>query len=110
MEKIKGVTHCNRTACQVELVDGTTYYNQSTEANYCPHCAYLINKHNPKLCILDTSKVTDIQKYTGVIHRLEDIIKGMHPVDGLTSPRDIMLVTEINRLNSMIEDIKKHSN
>lgn len=110
MEKIKGVTHCNRTACQVELVDGTTYYNQSTEANYCPHCAYLINKHNPNLCTLSTAKVSNVHKYSKVLKQLEDFLKNMHPVDGLTSPRDIMLVTEINKLHSMIEDIKKHSN
>jgi hypothetical protein len=43
---IKGKTACNRRACQAPLndTDGSRWWNLSTEAYYCKHCAQRINK------------------------------------------------------------------
>lgn len=52
--KIKGVTTCNRQACQVHLFKETMFYNPTMDANYCPKCAELINDGCPPdnlLCI-----------------------------------------------------------
>jgi hypothetical protein len=40
----KGVTKCNRTACQCELVIGRRWWNTSTRAFYCQPCAFRINE------------------------------------------------------------------
>lgn len=39
---------CNRSCCRVNLEDGKTYYNRSTQAYYCQRCASLLNKANYK--------------------------------------------------------------
>lgn len=106
MELIKGKTSCNRTACQTELVDGAIYYNHSTDANYCPKCAYLINKHNPDLCILVKSPIINKEKHTTLINSLMIELQNMHPVNGLSSPRDIALANDINKLSGIIDEIK----
>lgn len=52
--KIKGVTTCNRKACQVHLFKETMFCNPTMNANYCPKCAKLINECCPVdnlLCI-----------------------------------------------------------
>lgn len=106
MNKVKGVDLCNRTACQAELVSGAIYYNNSTEASYCPRCAYLINKYNPNLCVLDSSKVLNKGAHNQLVSNLEFELKAMHPADGLTSPRDIQLASDINRFASVITEVK----
>lgn len=106
----KGITTCNRTACQVDLVDGAVYYNYSTNANYCPHCAYLINKHNPDLCKLQPFRLVthDLIAQQREANRLLKILKDMHPEDGLSSPRDINLAHEINRFASYRDAVLKN--
>lgn len=100
---MKGITTCNRTACQKPLTPGATYYNNSTQANYCPHCAFLINKHNPNLCVLVKKQ---LDSKTTIFKELSQKLQDMHPTDGLTSPRDILLVKEINRFSTYIDEIK----
>lgn len=105
---IKGITSCNRTACQKELVEGAIYYNKSTDANYCPYCAYLINKHNTDLCKLQPPKEFNKEKFELEIIEMTLRLKNMYPKDGLNSPRDIELVHDINRWYSYITDIENN--
>lgn len=105
---IKGETSCNRTACQTKLADGAIYYNSSTEANYCPYCAYLINKHNHNLCTIVKPKEFNKAEHDSVINVLREKIIAMHPEDGLTSPRDIELVHQINRLSIYIDEVENN--
>lgn len=51
----KGVTKCNRTACQCDLTPGYRWWNTSTRAFYCQRCAFRINESNPVLCIREDS-------------------------------------------------------
>lgn len=102
---MKGVTICNRTACQKPLTPGAIYYNSSTEANYCPHCAFLINGHNPNLCKLIKEPIPQNSKEK-LFKELKEQLRSMYPSDGLYSPRDIELATEINRFASYIDEIE----
>lgn len=101
---MKGITTCNRTACQKPLTPGAIYYNSSTNANYCPHCAFLINKHNPNLCVLIKEPISKEDKVK-LLKDLNQQFKDMHPHDGLCSPRDIKLVEDINKFASHIENV-----
>jgi len=49
----KGTTRCNRTACQIHLVDGHKWWNTVTHAFYCTYCAERINLNDPAkpMCI-----------------------------------------------------------
>ena len=49
----KGVTRCNRTACQTELgkPGHRRWWNTVTRAWYCQRCAFRINETNPSLCV-----------------------------------------------------------
>jgi hypothetical protein len=47
----KGVTRCNRTACQNELYMVKRWWNSSTRAWYCQSCAFRINETSPDLCV-----------------------------------------------------------
>lgn len=106
---MKGKTTCNRTACQRSLIDGAIYYNSSTKANYCPDCAYLINKHNTNLCKLQPPKESTSFGHTLEVERLIQKLREMHPSDGLHSPRDIELAKEINRFSAFIDEIKANT-
>lgn len=101
---MKGITTCNRTACQKPLTPGAIYYNSSTNANYCPHCAFLINKHNSNLCVLIKEPISKEDKVK-LLKDLNQQLKDMHPHDGLCSPRDIKLVEDINKFASHIENV-----
>lgn len=105
---MKGVTTCNRTACQKPLIPGATYYNSSTEANYCPHCAFLINGHNLDLCTLIKEPISKENKIKLSIE-LNQQLKNMHPADGLHSPRDIKLAKDINKFATYLEEIGMQS-
>ena len=41
--RVKGVTACNRSACQAPLTDDR-FWNNSTRAYYCRYCALKINR------------------------------------------------------------------
>ena len=106
---IKGKTSCNRTSCQVELIEGAIYYNHATGANYCPDCAYMINLGMPDLCKLMPPKIfgpEEQAKQQALIEDHEKFIVGLKPEDGFNSPRDIKLVTKINKLTSYLKAIK----
>lgn len=105
---IKGETSCNRTVCQTKLADGAIYYNSSTEANYCPYCAYLINKHNHNLCTIVKPKEFNKTEHDRVLNDLKEKIVAMIPEDGLLSPRDYELAKEINRLSSYIDEVENN--
>lgn len=47
---VKGETACNRSACQAPLLVDQRWWNTSTSAYYCTHCAMRINETNPGLC------------------------------------------------------------
>lgn len=56
-ELVKGITSCNRTACQVKLDKDNTWWNEVMQANYCEKCAELINYDpNNILCVKKESK------------------------------------------------------
>ncbi len=109
---IKGKTSCNRTSCQVELIEGAIYYNHATDANYCPDCAYKINLAMSDLCKLIPPKVfgpEEQAKHQALVEDYEKFIVGLKPEDGFNSPRDIKLVTKINQLTSYLEAIKANT-
>lgn len=106
---VKGVDLCNKIACQKRLIDGAIYYNLSTKANYCPECAMLINELAPGLCKLQPPKMLDLLGHEVIVRSLEKKIKDLHPKDGLHSPRDIKLVSKINKLSSYLDEIKNNT-
>lgn len=106
---MKGKTTCNRTACQRPLIDGAVYYNNIMQANYCPECAYMLNKHTKDLCKLQPPKESTSFGHTLEVERLTQKLKDMHPSDGLHSPRDIKLAENINRFASFIDEIKNNT-
>lgn len=55
----KGVTRCNRTACQRELTPEIRAWNTVTEAWYCWPCARRINQSSPGMCIRDYTPPPD---------------------------------------------------
>lgn len=55
----KGVTACNRTACQTPLTIGERFWNKSTRAFYCRYCARRINSGTSTgeiLCIPESER------------------------------------------------------
>lgn len=103
---IKGVTSCNRTACQAPLVAGQRFYNKAMKAHYCPRCADLLNNGR----FSDVAKPLYIIEDAGLEQFIRDLfqeIKDMHPADGLSSLRDIKLTKQINAkaaLMDMLQD------
>jgi hypothetical protein len=59
------MTQCNRSACQLTLVDGERWWNPSTRAWYCQTCARHINKASPNLCVheLDLPEDTRLKQW-----------------------------------------------
>ena len=56
---VKGVTACNRSACQCMLILGQRWWNLSTLAFYCRGCASQINKRSgliDRVCIPESEK------------------------------------------------------
>ncbi len=56
---VKGETACNREACQIPLIKGQRWWNQSTLAFYCRGCASRINQHSglvDRVCIPESEK------------------------------------------------------
>ena len=101
---VKGVTSCNRTACQVPLIPGQIWENKVMRANYCPTCARLINAAGDNiaepLCMIEAS---------GLEEQIVDLfqeIKDMHPEGGLNSPRDIQLVHDINAKAALMDKLQ----
>jgi hypothetical protein len=48
---VKGETACNRSACQIPI-KGNRWWNTSTRAWYCQHCALRINRETKlTLCL-----------------------------------------------------------
>jgi len=61
--RVKGVTACNRSACQAPLndQDGSRMWNTETQAFYCSACAKRINESSTtslgrELCITESAK------------------------------------------------------
>ena len=109
---IKGKTSCNRTSCQVELVEGAIYYNHATDSYYCPDCAYMINLGMPDLCNLMPPKVfgpEEQAKHQAFVEDYEKFIVGLKPEDGFHSPRDIELVTKINQRTAYLDAVKANT-
>ncbi len=58
----KGVTRCNRTACQIQFSEfRRRWYNTSTQAYYCRSCAVKINNYNPGLCLPEEAPCGDAE-------------------------------------------------
>lgn len=74
---IKGKTACNRSACQAPLndKDGARWWNTSTLAYYCKHCAHRINKMNGQP-ILITESVKCQQEHEAL---LNEAVMSMQP-------------------------------
>jgi hypothetical protein len=54
---VKGVTACNREACQCRLIIGQRWWNLSTQQWYCRGCANRINNHNhERICVRESEK------------------------------------------------------
>ena len=109
---IKGKTSCNRTSCQVELIEGAIYYNHATDANYCPDCSYMINLGMPDLCKLMPPKIfgpEEQAKHQAFVEDYEKFIIGFKPEDGFHSPRDIELVTKINQRTAYLDAVKANT-
>lgn len=109
---IKGKTSCNRTSCQVELIEGAIYYNHATDSYYCPDCAYMINLGMPDLCNLMPPKVfgpEEQAKHQAFVEDYEKFIVGLKPEDGFHSPRDIELVTKINQRTAYLDAVKANT-
>lgn len=73
----KGLTACNRSACQVKLndKDGSRMWNTETRAFYCQHCARRINISSVAslghaICITESDKWQLEMK-----DRLDDAVK-----------------------------------
>lgn len=45
-------------------------------------------------------------KLNGMIEETYQLLKDLHPQDGLTSPRDIELTKEINKVNASLEHMQ----
>lgn len=45
-------------------------------------------------------------KLDSIIEETYQLLKDMHPEDGLSSPRDIELVKEINKVNASLEHMQ----
>ena len=71
---VKGETACNRSACQAPLndKDGSRWWNISTLAYYCKHCAQRINKSaGTPILITESEKFQQFEQEMGPLLKVD---------------------------------------